>query len=83
MSIQELCCVQQAWIGLTLGTSRRLFSQTRCNALVIVSIKEKLCNNEMIVTGDQWLMFLYHGYNYDQDDPWNGLFQSSILVSVR
>ena len=37
----------------------------------------------MSISGDQWPIFLYHGYNYDQDDPWNGLLRSSILVAVR
>jgi hypothetical protein len=46
------------------------------------SIKEKLRNGELSVTGDQWPIFLYHGYNYDKDDPWNGLFRSSLLVTV-
>jgi hypothetical protein len=26
--------------------------------------------------------FLYSGYNYNPDDPWNGLFRSIILISV-
>jgi hypothetical protein len=37
----------------------------------------------MAVSGDQWPVFLYHGYSYDPEDPWNGLFQSTILISVR
>ena len=36
----------------------------------------------MIVTGDQWPIFLYRGYKYDPDDPWNGLLCSTLLVSV-
>ena len=36
----------------------------------------------MMVSGDQWPIFLYHGYAYDSEDPWNGLFRSAILVSV-
>jgi hypothetical protein len=35
-----------------------------------------------MVAGDQWPIFLYQGEQYDADDPWNGLFRSSILVSV-
>jgi hypothetical protein len=45
-------------------------------------IKEKLRNGELTVTGDQWPIFVYHGYSYDPDDPWNGLFRSSLLVTV-
>jgi len=44
--------------------------------------KEKLRSGELAVPGDQWPIFLYHGYNYDPEDPWNGLFRSTILVSA-
>jgi hypothetical protein len=44
--------------------------------------KERLRSGELAVAGDQWPLLLYHGYNFDPDDPWNGLFRSSILVSV-
>ncbi|KIM78735.1 hypothetical protein PILCRDRAFT_75154, partial [Piloderma croceum F 1598] len=43
-------------------------------------IKEKLCNGEISVLGDHWPVFLYHGYNYDPEDPWNGLLRSTLLV---
>jgi hypothetical protein len=36
----------------------------------------------MGVSGDQWPIFLYHGFFYDSEDPWNGLFRSTLLVSV-
>lgn len=36
----------------------------------------------MGVAGDQWPIFLYHGFVYDSEDPWNGLFRSTLLVSV-
>ena len=36
----------------------------------------------MAVAGDQWPIFIYQGYTYDPEDPWNGLFRSSLLVSV-
>ncbi|KAG2063101.1 hypothetical protein BDR04DRAFT_1164243 [Suillus decipiens] len=39
-----------------------------------LEIKTKLQSGEMIVTGDQWLLFLYADYHYDLEDPWNGLF---------
>jgi len=45
-------------------------------------IKEKLRSGELAVPGDQWPIFLYHGYTYDPEDPWNGLFRSTLLVSV-
>lgn len=49
---------------------------------MVFRTKEKLRNGEMAVSGDQWPIFLYHGYNYDAEDPWNGLFRGAILVSV-
>ncbi len=55
---------------------------TRCVDDVLLRVKEKLRNGELTVAGDQWPVFLYHGYNYNQDDPWNGLFRSSLLVTV-
>lgn len=36
----------------------------------------------MAVGGDQWPIFLYQGYIYDPEDPWNGLLRSTVLVSV-
>ena len=36
----------------------------------------------MLVSGDQWPLFLYADYRYDLEDPWNGLFRSAILVLV-
>lgn len=45
-------------------------------------IKAKLRSGEMAVSGDQWPLFLYAGYTYDPEDPWNGLLRSGLLVSV-
>ena len=36
----------------------------------------------MIVPGDQWPIFLYAGSEYDPEDPWKGLFRSTLLISV-
>jgi hypothetical protein len=44
--------------------------------------KEKLRGGEIIVSGDQLPLFVYQGYYYDPEDPWNGLFRSSLLVSA-
>jgi hypothetical protein len=52
------------------------------HALSHCRVKEKLRNGEMVVQGDQWPLFLYHGYVYDDKDPWNGLLRSSLLVTV-
>jgi len=45
-------------------------------------VKEKLRTAELTVSGDQWLIFLYQGYHYDPEDPWNGLFRGPILISA-
>jgi len=47
-----------------------------------LEVKEKLRSGELAVSGDQWPIFLYQGYQYDQEDPWNGLFRSALLVSA-
>jgi hypothetical protein len=49
---------------------------------MVFRTKEKLRTGELAVSGDQWPLFLYQGYSYDPEDPWNGLFRSSILVFV-
>jgi hypothetical protein len=36
----------------------------------------------MALSGDHWPIFLYHDYNYDPEDPWNGLFRNILLVKV-
>ena len=45
-------------------------------------IKAKLRNGEIVVSGDQWPLFLYADYRYDSEDPWNGICRSALLVSV-
>lgn len=45
-------------------------------------VKEKLRTGELMVSWDQWPIFFYSGYSYDAEDPWKGLFRSTILVSV-
>jgi len=42
-----------------------------------------LRSGEVVISGDQWPIFLYDGYEYDPEDPWKGLFKSNILVCVR
>jgi hypothetical protein len=49
---------------------------------MVCRVKAKLKSGEILVTGDQWPIFLYAGYSYDPEDPWNGLLRSSLLVSV-
>jgi hypothetical protein len=45
-------------------------------------IKERLRSGDMTVPGDQWPIFLYAGYEYDPENPWNGLFRSTLLICV-
>ncbi|KJA25460.1 hypothetical protein HYPSUDRAFT_134698 [Hypholoma sublateritium FD-334 SS-4] len=45
-------------------------------------IKDKLRTGELSVAGDQWPIFLYNSYKYDENDPWKGLLQSSLLVKT-
>ncbi|KJA29576.1 hypothetical protein HYPSUDRAFT_119569, partial [Hypholoma sublateritium FD-334 SS-4] len=45
-------------------------------------IKDKLRSSELSVSGDQWPIFLYSSYTYDEMDPWEGLLRSAILVKA-
>jgi len=49
----------------------------------VIRIKEKLRSGELTTSGDEWPVFLYHGYSCDPNDPWNGLFRSALLVKVQ
>lgn len=75
-----LYCVLLGWIGQILSKFTR--SLPVLTSQKLPRIKEKLRTGDLLVTGDQWSIFLYQGEQYDADDPWNGLFRSSILVCV-
>jgi hypothetical protein len=78
-NVQVLFFVQWVW------TSQKLSELHDLHAMpynIFNSIKEKLRSGEMAMSGDQWPIFVYHGYDYDPDDPWNSLFWSTLLVSV-
>ncbi|KJA26299.1 hypothetical protein HYPSUDRAFT_132935 [Hypholoma sublateritium FD-334 SS-4] len=47
-----------------------------------VEIKEKLRAGELLVPGDQWPIFLFSSYTYDDNDPAKGLLRSSLLVKT-
>jgi hypothetical protein len=78
-SVPGLCCALLAWIGPALSMC---FQTPKFCLLISRRVKEKLRSGEISVSGDCWPIFLYHGYGYDPEDPWNGLFRSALLVSV-
>ncbi|KAG1803417.1 uncharacterized protein BJ212DRAFT_1449907 [Suillus subaureus] len=41
--------------------------------------KQSLKSGKTVVHGDQWPMFLYFGYIYDPEAPWQGLLRSKML----
>jgi hypothetical protein len=45
-------------------------------------IKVQLQSGEIIVSGDQWPVFIYTGCKFNPEDPWKGMFRSAILVSI-
>ena len=45
-------------------------------------IRTKLSSGEMAVPGDQWPLLVYANQEYDPEEPWDGLFRSSLLVWV-
>jgi hypothetical protein len=73
-------CVLLTWTGPTTSTS---LSITIRQVLILFRVKEKLRSGELMTTGDEWPIFIYQGYTYDPNDPWKGLFRSSLLVKVR
>ena len=75
------CYVLLGWTGKIMSTIWH--SLMWLPTLTGPRVKEKLKAGELMVSGDQWPVLLYSGYSYDAEDPWNGLFRSTILVSVR
>lgn len=52
--------------------------------LIIVAYRVKLSlrNGDFAVSGDQWPLLVYKDYVYDPENPWAGVFRSSILIKV-
>lgn len=44
--------------------------------------REELRLGVLVPSGDQWPRFLYRNFEYDPDNPWEGLFRSGLLLSV-
>lgn len=46
-------------------------------------MRERLASGELAVRGDQWPMLVYANQEYDEDEPWEGLFRNQLLVWVK
>jgi hypothetical protein len=69
-----LCPAGLDWSNLECVTAVSHLSVFLVQTLTERRTKTKLQSGEIIVTGDQWPVFLYADYHYDPEDPWNGLF---------
>lgn len=45
-------------------------------------VQRDLASGQLVPSGDLWPRFLYRGYSYDHQNPWEGLFRSALLVLV-
>lgn len=45
-------------------------------------MKAKLKDGEVVIPGDCWPLFLFAGFKNDSEEPWSGLFKSTLLVKV-
>lgn len=73
-----LCPVELDWNDPEYALSPRFpeaFSQPH-------SVKQGLRSGELGVSGDQWPLFLFAGYKFNPEDPWDGLFRSPLLLCV-
>jgi hypothetical protein len=44
---------------------------------------KRLASGELAVHGYQWPMLVYTNQEYDEDEPWEGLFRNQLLVWVK
>ncbi|KAG2056215.1 hypothetical protein BDR06DRAFT_981606 [Suillus hirtellus] len=44
--------------------------------------KQRLQSSELVISGDQWPLFVYANEVFDPEDPWNGLLRSRLLVNA-
>ncbi|KAG2365891.1 hypothetical protein BDR07DRAFT_1275902, partial [Suillus spraguei] len=44
--------------------------------------KQRLQSSELVVSGDQWPLFVYANEVFDPEDPWSGLLKSRLLMNV-
>ncbi|KAJ3526688.1 hypothetical protein NMY22_g10070 [Coprinellus aureogranulatus] len=45
-------------------------------------VRRDLRSGHLIPSGDLWPRFLYQGFAYNPEDPWDGLLRSSLLVKA-
>jgi hypothetical protein len=41
-----------------------------------------LRDGTFMVPGDQWPIFLWKDFKYDENDPWKGLLRNKLVVKV-
>lgn len=46
-------------------------------------IRRDLTSGQMIPSGDLWPRFIYRNFEYNPQDPWDGLLRSSLLLKVN
>ncbi|KAH7905470.1 hypothetical protein BJ138DRAFT_1138263 [Hygrophoropsis aurantiaca] len=46
------------------------------------TVKESLQSGELLVSGDQWPIFLYAHESFNPNDPWNGLLKNRLLINA-
>src|ERR1700683_948611 len=82
-SEQAPFCAPQEWIGPTLSKKPHFCPLPHPSWLITFDrTKEKLHSGELVISGDQWPVFLYARHTFDPEDPWKGLFRSTILTFV-
>ena len=55
----------------------------KCHGLLCRRIRRDLESGTLIPAGDMWPCFLFRNFEYNPEDPWEGLLRSSLLVKVR
>jgi hypothetical protein len=76
-----LCPAGLDWSNAECGDFIQMFIMMP--QLVFGRTRDQLRDGELVITGDQWPVFLFSEYKYDPENPWNGLFRSSLLVTVH
>lgn len=51
-------------------------------SLIVFRTRRGLRSGEISVSGDSWPIFLYQNSQFNIDNPWDGLLQGTLLVTV-